>query len=193
MKKSTVRVTVVTIVLAVILVGVYAYLAGKRRAASDNAVLSATELVLAKDLERDYPPTPKEVIKTYAEIEKCFYNEECSEEEIEQLGMKARELYDEELLAANEVGSYLTRLKTEIKEFQENNKRLTGVNVAASTNVDLFTEDGYEFARIYCGYTIVDGTGSTNTGMVYLLRRDADRRWKIYGWDLSTRVNPQAE
>lgn len=191
MKKSTVRVTVVMILLAVGLVGVYAFMAGKRRAAADAAVLSATELVLAKDLERDYPPTPKEVIKAYAEIEKCFYNEDCSEEEIEQLGMKARELYDAELLEANEVGSYLDRLKTEIKEFKEGNKRLTGVNVAASANVDIFTEDGYQFARIYCGYTIVDGTGSTNTGMVYLLRRDEERHWKIYGWDLSTKVNPQ--
>ncbi len=193
MKKSTVRVTVVTIVLAVVLVGVYAYLAGKRRAVTDDAVLSAAELVLAKDLEHDYPPTPKEVIKAYAEIEKCFYNEECSEEEIEQLGMKARELYDAELLEANEVGSYLDRLKAEIKEFRESNRRLTGVNVAASTNVDIFTEDGYQFARIYCGYTIVDGTGSTNTGMVYLLRRDEERHWKIYGWDLSSKVNQQGE
>ena len=41
-----------------------------------------------KDLEKDYPPTPREVIKYYNEILDCFYNEEATKEEIEDLGNK---------------------------------------------------------------------------------------------------------
>lgn len=193
MKKSTVIVTVCLILFVTALVGLYAFLAGRSRTAANETAVTATQLVLNKDLEKDYPATPKEVVKFYTEIEKCFYNEECTEEEIEQLGMKARELYDEELLANNEVGTYMVRLKQEIKEFKAAKKRLTGANVAASVNVDFFSEDGYDFSRIYCGYTILDGNGSTSVGQVYLLRRDENRRWKIYGWESSDKVNPGAE
>ena len=62
--------------------------------------------------------------------------------------------------------------------------------MASSANVDTFTEDGYEFARIHCIYTVLDGGQSNLVDMVYLLRRDGNRRWKIYGWDLAQNVNP---
>ncbi len=189
MKKSTVRVTICLIILVTALLGYYAYLSGKSRAAAKEAVVSATQLVLNKNLEMDYPATPKEVIKYYTEIEKCFYNEDCTDEEIESLGMKARELYDDELLANNEVATYMESLKLEIQQFKKDQKRLTSANVASSANVDRFSEDGYEFARIYCSYTILDGSGSTNLGQVYLLRRDENRRWKIYGWESADKVN----
>ena len=191
MKKSTVIVAVILMLAVAAIVGVYAFLTGRARPSGKEEPLTATQLVLNKDLSLDYPATPKEVIKFYTEIEKCFYNEDCTDEEIEALGMKARELYDEELLENNEVGLYMERLKREIKSFKEANKRLTGANVAASANVDIFTEDGYEFARIYCGYTIVDAAGGVNVGQVYLLRRDADRKWKIYGWESADKVNPE--
>ena len=39
-------------------------------------------------------------------------------------------------------------------------------------------------------YTVLDGGQSNLVDMVYLLRRDEGRRWKIYGWDLAQNVNP---
>ena len=193
MKKTTVIVTVILIVIVTALVGYYAFLSGKARTAAEESAATPTQLVLNKDLQKDYPATPKEVVKFYTDIEKCLYNEDCTEEEIEQLGMKARELYDEELLENNEVGTYLVRLKQEVKDFKDNKKRMTGANVAASANVDFFSEDGFDFARIYCGYTIRDANGSAGIGQVYLLRRDENRRWKIYGWASSDKVNPGQE
>ena len=69
---------------------------------------------------------------------------------------------------------------------------LTPTNtVSASTNVDYFDEDGYEFARIYCGYSVLDNKKSVLEGRVYLLRRDAEKHWRIYGWANANDVNPQ--
>jgi len=188
MKKSTIVITIIIFIVLAVLLGIYAFLMGRSRQAEEGLKLTAVQIVLNRDLERDYPPTPKEVITYYTDLEKCFYNEECTEEEIEQLGMKARELYDDELLEANETEAYLARLKQEIKKFKDDGKKLTGANVAGSVNVDRFTEDGFEFARINCGYTILDGNSSTSVGHVYLLRRDENRRWKIYGWDNAQRL-----
>ena len=152
--------------------------------------MTAVKLVLSRDLENNYPPTVKEVMKYYADIQKCLYSQECLDEEAEQLGMKARALFDDELLAANDVTNHLLALKSEITSFQEDSRQITAASVASSANVDTFTEDGYEFARIHCIYTVLDGGQSNLVDMVYLLRRDGNRRWKIYGWDLAQNVNP---
>ena len=190
MKKITIKTTLIFLVLIIGVVAYFAYLSTKSRDRDQEADMRAVQLVLSRDLENKYPPTVKEVMKYYTDIQKCLYAEECADEEIEQLGMKARALYDDELLAANDVTVHLLQLKSEITSFQEDSKKITAVSVASSANVDTFTEDGYEFARIHCMYTILADGQSSLVDMVYLLRRGEDRRWKIYGWDLAQNVNP---
>ncbi|MGN1196566.1 MAG: DUF6715 family protein [Acetatifactor sp.] len=191
MKKSTVGVTIILIVLLVALVGVYAFLTSKARTEAAEEIMTPVQTALSRDLSKDYPPTVKEVIKYYTDLEKCFYNEECTDEEIVELGMKARGLYDKDLLAINDKDVYLLQLKKGITEFKEAKRRIAATAVAASTNVDFFTEDGYEFARIHCGYTISENGKSKMEARVYLLRRDEQRHWKIYGWDSANNVNPE--
>ena len=191
MKKATVGVTIVLILVIVGLVGFYAFLTGRAKTEAQESVMTPVQQVLSRDLAKDYPATVKEVVKYYTELEKCFYNEECTEEELEQLGMKARELYDRDLLAINEVDNYLLQLKTDVKRFKDAKRRISSISVASSTNVDFFSQDGFDFARIYCGYVVKESTGqSVMEGRVYLLRRDEERHWKIYGWESADKVNP---
>lgn len=191
MKKSTARIAIILIILVVGVVGVYAYLSNRSRSIADSAAMTNVEKVLSRDMAYDYPSTPKELLKYYNEIQKCFYNEDCTDEEIEALANRARELYDEDLLANNELGVHIMSLKGEIKDYKDHKRKITAVSVAASTNVDFFEQDGFEFARIYCGYNVTEGSTTKQTRQIFLLRRDGDRRWKIYGWDLADHVNPQ--
>lgn len=183
MKKVTPKLVIVFICLIVLLVGYYAYLANQKKEAKQEAAMTVVQATLSRDLKYDYPSTPKEVIKFYNEILRCFYNEKCTDGEIEELGQKARELYDEELLEANEYGPYMIKLKSDIEDYKNNKRRITSFAVAANTNVDFFEEDGYSFARISCAYNIMEGEVSKPTRQVYLLRKDADNHWKIYGWE----------
>lgn len=183
MKKVNPKLVIVFICLIILLVGYYAYLANQKKAAKQEAAMTVVQATLSRDLKYDYPATPKEVIKYYNEILKCFYNEECTDGEIEELGQKARELYDEELLEANEYGPYMIKLKSDIEDYKNNKRRITSFAVAASTNVDFFEEDGFSFARISCAYNIMEGEVSKPTRQVYLLRKDDDNHWKIYGWE----------
>lgn len=182
MKKSTVRITILLILVIVGVVGYYAYLSSKSIETQQEAKITPVEEALSRDLVNDYPATPKEVLKYYNEILKCFYNEDCTDEEINQLGLKARDLYDEDLLAINPIGTYTMKLKADIKEYKDNKRKMTSSVVAASTNVFYFEEDGFSFARLGCGYTIYDGSGTYPSNQMYLLRRDANKKWKIYGW-----------
>lgn len=191
MKKSTVRITVVFVILIIVVVGYYTYLSGKSKDAAGDAKMTEIQIALSRDLGNNYPPTVKEVMKYYADIQKCLYGGAATDEEIEQLGLKARELYDEELLENNDETMNLLRLKAEVESFQADEKKMTAISVSASNNVETFSEDGYDFARIQCYYTIVEKGQSSHTATVYLLRQDENRRWKIYGWELAKNVNPQ--
>lgn len=188
MKKSTTRMTIIIAIGIIIIVGYYTYLSNKSRERNQEGELSQVQTVLARDLTRDYPATPKEVIKYYNEIISCFYNEECTDAEIDALGNKARELYDEELLENNELGGYLIRLYAEINEFKEKDRRIKGISVASSNNVVRFEEDGYSFARIMCKYNISENGKLTPADQIYLLRQDTNKKWKIYGWQPADEV-----
>ncbi len=193
MKKTTTRTTIIIVILVVAVVGYYAYLANKSKTVRTDETMSAVQSALGRDLEKDYPPTPKEVIKYYNEIFLSLYSEDCTDEEIEDLGLKARELYDTELLEANELGNYLMRLRDEVEAGRKNGRRIVNPNVAASTNVDFFEEDDHSFARLQCGYTILESGQKYVTTQMYLLRKDENKRWKIYGWEPVENLAPQQE
>lgn len=179
---------VIFVVLVCMMVGYYFYLSNRTTAAKERAAqseITAVQNILLRNLEADYPPTPKEVIKYYSELTQCFYNEELTEEELEKLAARARELYDEELNAYNEDGQYIPNLKEDIADFNKKSIRISSYVLPASTDVDYFTQDGRECARIYCTYNIRQGTNLIYSREIFVLRRAESGRWKILGWELA--------
>lgn len=149
----------------------------------DYVQLTKVQEVLSRNLETNYPQTPKEVIKYYSEITKCFYNEEYTEEELYDLAMKAMELYDHDLAANKTEEQYLQDLKSEIEAFKTTGNSISSYSTSSSTDVYEFTEDGYKFARLYCTYNVRMGTVIQPIEEIFLLRMDLEGHWKIYGWD----------
>ena len=147
--------------------------------------LTAVQQVLSRNLQTNYPQTPKEVLKYYSELTKCFYNETHSEEELQALAMKALELYDFDLANNKTEEEYLADLKSEIQAFKEKKYYISSYGTSSSTDVYYFKEDGRDFARMYCTYNVRIGTVIEQIEEVFLLRMDLDGHWKIYGWDLA--------
>ena len=189
MKKKTIVITIIITLVIVGVIGAYTYLSRRAYGNVDNTKLSKVQLVLSYDLQKNYPASVRKVIEFYIDIQKCFYNEEYTDEELEALGVKARELYDDELLDANEISTYMQKLSADIGAFKTNNRRMTNAVPGASTSVFYFEEDGYEFARIRCGYTITENYTNKTVPIVYVLRKDSNKRWKIYGWQNDTGVS----
>lgn len=149
----------------------------------DYVQLTKVQEVLSRNLSTNYPQTPKEVIKYYSEITRCFYNEEYTEEELYALAMKAMELYDHDLVANNPEEEYLRNLKSEIQAFKANGYSISSYTTSSSTDVYDFMENGFQFARLYCTYSVRMGTVMQPVEEIFLLRMDLDGHWKIYGWD----------
>lgn len=175
--------------LVIIVLIAYYTLSLKTKKQSENIVtMTPVQTVLNRDLNKDYPPTPKEVVKYYSEITKCFYNETYTDEELEQLAMQAKAMYDDKLASNKSDEDYINDLKAEIAGFREQNYTISSYATSASTDVERFSQDGYNFARLYCTYFIRIGTVMQSIEEVYLLRLDEKEHWRIFGWDLASAV-----
>lgn len=172
--------------VVIILIGYYSVsLRGaKNKEKREQEVLTVVQNVLLRDLERSYPPTPKEVVKYFSELTQCLHNEEYSEEELIQLAEQIQKLYDNELVANKDPEQYLTDLRSEITVFKASNSAISSFTPSSSTDVFYFTEEGYECARLYCTYSIRTGTVMQKSEHVFVLRKDEGGHWKILGWDL---------
>ena len=68
MKKTTTRTTVIVVLLVLAVVGYYAYISNRNRESGKEPEMTLVQATLSRDLSKDYPPTPKEVIKYYNQI-----------------------------------------------------------------------------------------------------------------------------
>lgn len=173
---------IIIIILAVLVVGYYYYLSNRDKQPEENVTITAAQELLLRDLDRNYPPTPKEVVKYYFDITKCLYNEKLSEEDVEKLALKLEEIFDAELAAHQVREEYFENLKTEISAFQTAN-RIINYSTSTSTDVDYFNQDGVECARLYGTFYLQVDKAMHSLEEVFILRRDEDGHWKIYGWE----------
>lgn len=182
-----IKTAVIVVVIAAIILAYFFYLShrSKRQEVEEAVAATAVQSVLMRDLEHNYPPTPKEVVKYYAEITECFYNESYSEEELVQLADKIQELYDVELVENKTQEQYMEDLREDIVEMKGKQLTIASYEVSASTDVEEFTQNGYSCARLYCTFYLRQSGGSRVTSLErFLLRKDEDGHWKILGWEL---------
>ena len=174
------------LVLIALVVGYYFYLSNRKpkEAAEDTeTTVSAVQKLLLKNIDDDYPPTPREVLKLYSDITVCFYSEDFTDEELTQLALQIEKLYDEELIANNTPDQYQKNLRWDIKTMKDKNLRVTSYSVASATDVDFFDAGGRSWARLSCTYTIRSGKEAGLAREIFLLRKDDMGHWKIYGWE----------
>ena len=174
------------LVLIALVVGYYFYLSNRKpkEAAEDTeTTVSAVQKLLLKNIDDDYPPTPREVLKLYSDITGCFYSEDYTDEELTQLALQIEKLYDEELIANNTPDQYQKNLRWDIKTMKDKNLRVTSYSVASATDVDYFDAGGRSWARLSCTYTIRSGKEAGLAREIFLLRKDDMGHWKIYGWE----------
>lgn len=174
----------ITLFLAVLLVLYYNHLSNRNVGKEEEPVekMSAAQELLARNITTDYPQTPKEVVKLFSEITRCFYNEDNTEKEVEALADRMLYLYDDELVAYKTHEDYLLDLNSDISFYKTNGYKVYSYSPSASTDVEYFSEDGYEWARLWCVYTIKAGKQTKPIQEVFILRKDEKGHWRIFGW-----------
>ncbi|MCR5673169.1 MAG: hypothetical protein K6F87_05585 [Lachnospiraceae bacterium] len=185
-RRNPARIIIVFIVLAVAVTGLFFYVSNRSKVIEEGKQqhMTAVQEILSRNLETNYPPTPKEVLKFYSEITRCFYGEEYTEEELEKLAKLSRKLFDDELAANQTDEQYLSALKFDIDSWKKDKKVISSYSVSSSTDVQEYSYGGFEWAQLYCIYSIRMGTNVAPVQEHFIMRKDARGHWKILGWEL---------
>lgn len=179
---------IVLVVLAALAIGYYYYLANRPGKTAQDRPIEVTKIEQALDKTVESAcKTPREAVKSYSEIIQCLYNEEPSKEDITNLGKKARELFDEELLANNPENDYFGDLTKELDEYKASKKIVVSFAVEKSQDIKKYTQDSKEYALVNASYTVRDPEVFTKVNEEYILRKDDNGYWKILGWRVSAK------
>lgn len=183
-KSGLMKGVIVGVVLICLVGGYYYYLTNKREDKSKEETVDTTVVqeVLMRDLDKNYPPTPREVVKYFGELAQCIIGETYTDEEFEKLALQAQKLYDAELISNKTQQQYLDDLKWDINTFKEEEIVISSYSPSSSVDVEEFSRDGYKWAKLYCSFSLRKGTYIESNEEVFLLRKDEDGHWKIYGW-----------
>lgn len=147
--------------------------------------LTEVEKVLVKDLKKDYPKTPREVVKFYNRIIKCYYSEDLSDKDLEKMVDQMLCLLDEDLLLVNPRDEYYNSVVSDIEEYEEKNKSIVSTDVCDSNDVTYIddkkegTTEVDKLAYVNTSYFINTDGKFTNTYQQFVLRQDEDGQWKI--------------
>ena len=178
MKKS--RMIMIVVICVALLVGGFAFWSYRNgNASSEDVELTKVQQLITKDLEKNYPQTPREVVKTYNEIITCFYNEEYTDAELEKLVDMTLLLMDEELAANNPKQQYLKDVKSDIAEFEEAERTIISYTLPSSNDVEYRTVDNRECAYVETSYFMKVKNSYEKTYQTYVVRKDEDGNWKI--------------
>lgn len=180
MKKNSLKTIIVIVVCAGLCLGYYYYLT--QRDTGKEKAMTEVEMIISKDLENSYPKTAREVVKFYNRILKCYYSQEYTQEQLEQMTEQARLLMDEELKEINPQDMYLKAVKEDISSYEKEKKVISSVSMEGTNEVEYKTVKGKDCAYVDVTYYLKGEDGSSRSNQTYILRKDDNSKWRILGF-----------
>ncbi len=147
--------------------------------------LTEVEKIILKNLEEDYPKTPREVVKFYNRIVSCYYGEEVTDEQLEKLVDQMLLLLDKDLLLVNPRDEYYNSVVSDIEQYKEENRRVVSTDVCDSNQVKYVDDvkDGAsqvdKLAYVNASYFVNNDGTFAYSYQQFVLRQDDDGKWKI--------------
>lgn len=187
--KKNLKTIIVVAILVALGISYYFYLANRNQATPDveidNPELSR---LLTLDVAGNYPQTPKEVVKLYAQITQAYYKTELTDQQIEILGTKARLLFDDELLKTQTDSEFLSALKKDIDEYKEKGRFVGDFEIASSSLIQYKTIREKNYAIVPMKYILRQGKETVSAYHSFKLRKDQEGKWKIVYWEACKEV-----
>lgn len=178
----------IAVILAAIIIVYYIHVGNISNQDPTDKLPKDSELykLITRDLDGQYyPEFPRGVVDFYAQITKAYYYYDLTEAQIEALGTQAKKLFDEELVKENPDDKFFDLLKKDIEYYRTNKVKITDYSVEKSSDIDVYTFDGREYASVRALYYVSENEGTSRKFIYqdYTLRKDSDGRWKILFWE----------
>ena len=186
-KNSPVGTIIFCVLLAGVIIGMYIMLTRNNEETKAEIPVETTEaeILIKRDLNWDYPATPREVVKLYARITKCLYNDELTDEQMEKLVKQVRNLYSYDLLENNAEDEMLAFIKGEIAEYRKEGKVIYSYTIDSANNVTTIKTKAGNTSLIKMYFTLKAGARMDRAFEEFSLIEEASGKWKIAGWRLA--------
>lgn len=171
-------------IACVILICVGFYFFSQKNVTTETE-LTEVEKLIVKNLEDNYPKTPREVVKFYNRIIACYYGGEITSADVEKLADQMLLLLDEDLLVVNSREEYIDSVKSDIEKYKNENKRVVSTDVCDSNEVKYIddekegTSEVEKLAYVNTSYFINTDGNFAYSYQQFVLRKDSKGRWKI--------------
>lgn len=183
------------IVFSILIIASYYYVKTRTTPIFSNQETKMTELeiLLNKDLEINYPASPREVLNLYNRITKVLYNEKLKDEEIDQLAEKLFLLLDDELSNNKKYEEYILDLKAEMASYKDANKTLINHAIEPISATIFWQDNGMEYASLSTSFSINRDGNNSKVIEDFIFRKDKAEKWKILGWRASDKKKLETE
>ncbi len=184
-KKSGPLGTIIFMVLfAAVVIGIYfAITRGKNTDTKEiPAETSEADALIKKDLDWEYPATPREVLKLYCRITKCLYNDDLTDEQIKKLVSQVRNLYSFDLLENNAEDEQIAFIKGDRVEYKKDKKTIFSFAIDSASNIEYIDTKAGKTALIKMYFTIKAGANMDRSFEEFSLIQQDDGKWKIAAW-----------
>ena len=192
-QQNPIKIMILGVIMAVMVLIYYFHLSKHTAKVSEAKRLTEVDEVLLRNISTDYPPSPKEVVKYYAQITTCFYDGNYSDEQLRELAARSRELFDDELKGTQTDEDYLLDLKVDIDYYEQHNLKISSYATSSSVDVEYSKTPDGELASLYCLFNIREGTTLKSSNHLFILRKDPKGHWKILGWTLAPDEDEEAD
>ena len=178
--------TIAMFIVVIVVVAFYSIMTNRFGSRPEEQSSSEVDKLLNYDFVDNYPKTVRETVKLHCRYMKCAYNDNFTKEQLYTVNQNIRQLMDTELLAINSEESQLQALENDIQFYIDNKQKYVSYSLAEASQIKYNTENDVEYAKIRVG-TMLRVDGATVKGdQEYLLRKDAQGRWKLLGWQADT-------
>lgn len=183
------------IVFSIVVIALYFYVRTRTTPiiSTSEAKKTEAEILLDKDIESNYPASPREVLKLYNRISKVLYNGKLKDEEINQLADKMYLLLDDELANNKKYEDYLLDLKAELTAYKEAKKSVINHAVEPSDATVFWKDKGKEYASLSTSFSINQNGKNKKVIEDFIFRKDEKEKWKILGWRASDKTKLETE
>ena len=187
-KKSPLGTIVFMVLFAAVVIGIYFAITRNKDNSSTKEIPAETseaDTLIKKDLDWEYPATPREVLKLYCRITKCLYNDDLTDEQIKKLVSQVRNLYSFELLENNAEDEQIAFIKGDRAEYKKDKKTIFSFAIDRANNIEYMDTKAGKTAVIKMYFTLKAGAQMDRSFEEFSLIQQDDGKWKIAAWRLS--------
>lgn len=180
-KGSNIKGIIVAVFLVVIVLLYFNHLSNRSSKRRTQQEASELQQLMEYDMTLDYPNTPRDLAKLHNRYFKAFYGQTLSDDELETLNEKVRNLYCSDLLMVNAESIALDNLKKNIEDMREEGYVYKRYILPEASQVQTFTRNGREMAMLEVTVVVNTGKDVGYRYVEYIMVKE-DNVWKIYGW-----------